>query len=186
MVSLWLPPALASCRACCTSTCCATCCVMPAMLVLQARPGALLAVRLPVVPCLACLRCRLTFDASRAFAPLLALLQYVVLSSLFLCCRLALEPSVAAQVSAIVSRVLRQCLLALTNHASAAAAAAAAHDVEAAGCGSSSCSGPLRACGYMCREVGGDMKYLLVFHRPRVSRGCALGSVFAAQIWPSA
>jgi hypothetical protein len=81
-------------------------------------------------------------------------------------CRLALEPSVAAQVSAIVSRVLRQCLLALTNHASAAAAAA--QSAEAAGSGGSS-SSALYVCGYMCREMGGDMKYLLVFHRPRVS-----------------
>jgi hypothetical protein len=90
-----------------------------------------------------------------------------------MCCRLSLELSVAAQVSAIVSRVLRQSLLALTNHCSATAAAAAA--AAAAGVGgaeSGSVSGSssvLHACGYMCREMGGDMKYLLVFHRPRVS-----------------
>jgi hypothetical protein len=89
-----------------------------------------------------------------------------VLAICFLtCCRLALEPSVAAQVSAIVSRVLRQSLLALTNHSSAAAAAGAGG--AEGGSGSSSA---LHACGYMCREMGGDMKYLLVFHRPRVSR----------------
>jgi hypothetical protein len=94
--------------------------------------------------------------------------------------RLALEPSVAAQVSAIVSRVLRQCLLSLTNHASTAAAAASAAAGQAAaaaaggagaGSNSSSSSSGLHACGYMCREMGGDMKYLLVFHRPRVSTG---------------
>ncbi|WIA15920.1 hypothetical protein OEZ85_012668 [Tetradesmus obliquus] len=100
--------------------------------------------------------------------------------------RLALEPSVAAQVSAIVSRVLRQCLLALTNHASAAAAAAAAEAHDTGDAGSS--NGVLRACGYMCREVGGDMKYLLVFHRPRFAlEWCLLvQEALLWQDWPAA
>jgi hypothetical protein len=81
---------------------------------------------------------------------------------------------VAAQVSAIVSRVLRQSLLALTNHCSAAAAPPAG--VGGAESGSiSGSSSVLHACGYMCREMGGDMKYLLVFHRPRVSEICSSG-----------
>lgn len=69
-----------------------------------------------------------------------------------------MEPSakLGAQVAAIVSKVLKQCLLALAQPSQA-------------GSRSIGGSAQLKSAGYLCREMKGDMKYIMVFDNPRVS-----------------
>lgn len=71
-----------------------------------------------------------------------------------------MDPSakLGAQVATIVSKVLRQCLLALAQPGEA-------------GTSSSGGSAHLKSAGYLCREMKGDMKYIMVFDNPRVSLG---------------
>ncbi|KAF6250976.1 hypothetical protein COO60DRAFT_706093 [Scenedesmus sp. NREL 46B-D3] len=96
--------------------------------------------------------------------------------------KLSMEPGQAkltGQLSGIVSRVLRQCLLALSQPASSSSSSSS----------SSSPGGPpvpgqaaggrvLTAAGYLCREMQGDLKYILAFNSPRCVVVC---HVFAAR-----
>lgn len=67
------------------------------------------------------------------------------------------NPKLTAQVSSIVSRVIRECLMAFVQ----TPAEAASGDT------------PQQAAGYLCRDLGGDMKYMLAFNNPRVgASGC--------------
>jgi hypothetical protein len=90
------------------------------------------------------------------------------------------QAKLSAQLSGIVSRVIRQCLLALAEPASSSSSGS---------CGQCSGSRGLQAAGYLCREMQGDLKYILAFNSPRVSHVCsAWRSVFAfavvkSEVW---
>lgn len=61
------------------------------------------------------------------------------------------NPKLTAQVSSIVGKVIRECIMAFARTP----------------VGSSSSCGQ-QAGGYLCRDMGGDMKYMLAFQNPRV------------------
>lgn len=70
-----------------------------------------------------------------------------------LCChRLSMDtnPKLTAQVSSIVGKVIRECLMAFARTST---------DGD---------SSKQQAGGYLCRDLGGDMKYMLAFCNPRV------------------
>lgn len=101
-------------------------------------------------------------------------------------------------MAAQVSHVLNEALLMVNAQRAAAAAAAASSGssggLGAAGSGSTGAMGPpggaagsgsgsaweggVVAGGYMCREVSGDMKYMLAFGCPEVRRYTVKGGVF--------
>lgn len=88
----------------------------------------------------ACVRCRLSMDTGQA--------------------------KLSVQLSGIISRVIRHCLLALSEPTTTSSSSSCGACQAAAGQG----AGPpaLRAAGYLCSEMQGDMKYILAFSSPRV------------------
>jgi hypothetical protein len=83
--------------------------------------------------------------------------------------RSRLSAEATGHVCAIVSRVVRQCLLAMSGPPLALGVpgpAGCQQDCSKTGSGGS-CS-DIHAAGYLCREMTVDMKYLLVFSSPRV------------------
>jgi cytochrome c553 len=80
------------------------------------------------------------------------------------------QTKLTAQLSGIVSKVIRQCLLALAEPAnSSSSSCGQCHQADGQGVESTA----LKSAGYLCRELQGDLKYILAFNSPRV-RGAPL------------
>lgn len=96
-----------------------------------------------------------------------------LLHKLQIMCRLSMDPGQAklsAQLSSIVSRVIRQCLLALAEPASSSnSSRGQCQQVAGQGLGRKGS----QSAGYLCREMQGDLKYILAFNSPRVSCACS-------------
>ncbi|WIA08451.1 hypothetical protein OEZ85_007888 [Tetradesmus obliquus] len=100
------------------------------------------------------------------------------------------QAKLSAQLSGIISRVIRHCLLALSEPTTTSSSSSSSSSCGACQAAAGQAAGPpaLRAAGYLCREMQGDMKYILAFSSPRLAlEWCLLvQEALLWQDWPPA